>query len=196
MAEIFKSGVRPDGFDLAYETIGVRAGLYKCEAKAVWDFIAGHDIRSIVEIGRHGGSGVFLMSCAARNLRRFLSVDIFSRPIIDEAISFWAKVNGVDMDLVVCDSMDYEPDRSLMWDFVFIDGEHTGRVVTNDLEKFRGITRYIGFHDFADMGSRNTHRRCYRDVVDAIAKARDRYGWVQACPRGRSEIIFDVGGGG
>ena len=194
MAGVFKSGVRPDGFDQVYEMAQDVAGLFRDEAKSIWDFIRGNDILTIAEIGRNLGSGIFLFACAARNLRRFLSIDMCSWPLTDEVIPGWAKANGFDMDLVVCDSMDYEPDRSLRWDFVFIDGGHTGQAVKNDLEKFRGIARYIGFHDFADMGRKNAHKRVYKGVVKAIVSARDRYGWVQACPRVRSEVIFDTGG--
>jgi hypothetical protein len=193
LADVFKSGARPESFDEAYDMV-VRAGLYKSEAKQVWDFIRGHDIRSVVEVGRNLGSGIFLMACAARGLKRFLSVDILRWSLTDDVIPAWAEANGFDIELVACDSMNYEPDRSLKWDFVFIDGGHTGPIVTNDLEKFRGLTRYIGFHDFADRGHRNTHKRLFKDVVEAIAAARDRYGWKQVGLRGRSEIIFDTGG--
>jgi len=193
MAEIFKSGARPDDLGKAYEMLRGRAGLYQCESQAIWDFIRAKDIRSIVEVGRNAGAGVFLLACAARNLCRFLSIDVFSCAEMDEVIPAWANINGFEMEVVTCDSMEYEPDRNQRWDFVFVDGGHTGSVVTNDLEKFRGLTRYIGFHDFADLGRRNTHKICYRGVVEAVSSARDRHGWKQVGSRGRSEVIFDTG---
>ena len=193
LAAVLESGKRPESFEEAYGEIELIAGLYGSEARAVWDFIKSSDIRSVVEIGRYFGTGVFMMSCAARKLERFLSIDIVSRPMIEDPMRVWAERNGFDLELVVCDSKKYEPDAELHWDFVFIDGGHTGETVTNDLEKFRRSTKFIGFHDFADNGSRNRHKRVYRDVVEAISAARDKYGWELAWPRGRSEVIFRTG---
>ena len=88
VAEAFSSGIRPESFDEAYNIVKPVCGLYEGEAKAVWDFISSTDIKSIVEVGRNLGSGIFMMSCAAKDLESFMSLDLFwwtlTDPIIEQ----------------------------------------------------------------------------------------------------------------
>ena len=82
------------------------------------------------------------------------------------------------------------PDGSL--DFVYIDGEHTGEGVAADIANWKDHTRLIGFHDYADRGSKNKHKRVFKDVVAEISNAAAVNGWQQVGERGRSEIVFRV----
>ena len=62
LAEVFCHNIRPDDFEAAFEKCKMGTGQYKQEANALWDFLREHDIRRIVEIGRHWGGNSFLMS--------------------------------------------------------------------------------------------------------------------------------------
>lgn len=193
MASVFKSGVRPEDFEKAYELCSPVCGQYKEEAKSIWDFIRGNKINSIVEVGRNLGGNLFFLSCAARSLKTFLSVDLLYWSLTDEIIADWWRKNGIDGTICVCDSLKYMIPRDLelkTWDFVYIDGGHTGEIVRADIEFWKNKTRFIGFHDFADKGSKNCHRKVFKSVVKEIQKARDDYGWIQVGERANSEVIF------
>lgn len=193
MKDVFDSGIRPESFEEAYELSQMANGQYKQEAKAIWGFLRNTEIHSIVEIGRNLAGNLFLMACAARKLKSFLSIDLLEWSLTDNAVLGWFKKHGIDGTIQVCDSLSYsipEKWKSTFWDFVYIDGGHTGEVVRADIENWKDKTKYIGFHDFADLGSRNKHRRVFKDLVQEIKTARDKYGWVQCWDRGRSEIIF------
>ena len=193
MSEVFCSGERPSTFEEVFKLCQVGCGQYEMEARAIWDFIQSENIQSIGEVGRNLGGTAFLMACAARNLKRFISQDIAWWALTDEVIPIWMNHHGIDCKLIVSDSMTYEHpegwDRD-DWDLVYIDGGHTGEIVTADILNWKDRTRFIGFHDYADRGRKNCHRRAFKGVVDAITKAKNDYGWEQAAPRGRSDIIF------
>lgn len=193
MAAVFASGERPDDFEKAYSLCSPVCGQYKDEAKSVWRFVNGNNIQSIVEVGRNLGGNLFLLSCAARKLKTFLSVDLLYWSLTDDIIANWWRKNGIDGTLCVCDSLKYLIPRNLelkTWDFVYIDGGHTGEIVKADIEFWKDKTKFIGFHDFADKGSKNFHRKVFKGVVQEIQNARDEYGWVQFGDRANSEIVF------
>ena len=62
--------------------------------------------------------------------------------------------------------------------------------VKADIEIWQDHARLIAFHDFADTGCGSAHKRVYADVIAEIKAARDKYGWVQAGPRGRSDVVY------
>jgi hypothetical protein len=193
MESVFASGVKPDDFGKAYSLCSPVCGQYKDEAESLWRFIRGNEIHSIAEVGRNLGGNIFLLSCAAKELKTFLSVDLLYWSLTDDIIPDWWRKNGVDGTLCVCDSMKYMIPRELElknWDFVYIDGGHTGEIVKADIEFWKDKTRFIGFHDFADKGSKNCHRKVFKGIVKEIQDARDKYGWVQFGDRANSEIVF------
>jgi len=197
---MYSSGVRPDSFDDVWRRIRSVAGLNGDESRAIWDFIRANDIRSIVEIGRRYGTGIFLMACAAKNLERAMSFDIFNW-VIDKPLSQWFSINGIENQVLVCDSRKYVPDPGVVWDLVLVDGGHTADAVRSDVEMWRTRTRFLALHDFADSGRDNANnpkgiRYCkpkYVEMVDAMIEIKAKYGWEPVWPRGRSEIIFKMG---
>lgn len=198
MADVFRSGARPDSFQEAYRLCKPVCGQYENEAKAIWDFIRANDIKSIVEVGRNLGGNIFLMCCAAKNLQRFLSVDLLRWSLTDDVLPGWWASHGIEGLAHVADSIGYTHPKSwdrCDWDLVYIDGGHTGEIVTCDISNWFHRTRFIGFHDFADMGRKNCHRKVFHGVVDAIASSRDRLGWLQVGQRANSEVIFRTSGG-
>lgn len=193
-AEYLSTGYRPTSFEAAYEVVSDKvSGQYKQEAVALWDILAVNDIKSVVEVGRNLGGTAFLFACACPKLERFLSLDIEEFPISDHALKCWFDRQGIDAELRVCDSTTFEPCRDTfacgLWDFVFIDGGHTGDIVRADIQAWKDHARLIGFHDYADRKV-NKHKRYYPDVVEEITWAAERYGWQQVGMRGRSEIVY------
>jgi dienelactone hydrolase len=190
-AEVLRSGYRPTTFDEAYTVVDNHvSGLYREEAKAVWDVISQRPIKSIVEIGRCLGGSLYLFACACPQLERVLSVDIEWYDTSDEAFPEFFAQHGIECQLVEGDSGEMVAHKE--WDFVFIDGDHTGPGVKKDLEIWKDHTPLLGFHDFADHGRRNKHIKYYPDVVAEIQIAATNNNWQQVGKRGRSEIIFET----
>jgi hypothetical protein len=192
MAAMLRCGLRPEHFWEAYALCEIGCGQFKNEAQALWNIVRQIQPVRIAEIGRHLSGTSFLLACAARGLRRFLSVDVQSYPETDQALCDWLDLHGIEHGLVQADSRDYRPVEEV--DFAYIDGGHTGEIVQADILAWKDRTRWIGFHDFADTvwpnGRRNLHRQYYPDVVRVIQEARNRYGWTPVGVRGRSEIVF------
>jgi len=187
------SGQRPDSFEEAYAAVqGGISGLYDMEARALWNIISVENIKSAAEIGRNLGGTLFLLACCCRNLRRMLSIDLFAYSDSDAIFPAWFERQGIALDMLQMDSGAYKPDR--VYDFVLIDGDHTGEGVARDIAAWKDHARIIAFHDFADHGSKNKHVRVYRDVVAEIRRARHAYGWRRMGARGRSEIVFATKG--
>jgi predicted O-methyltransferase YrrM len=189
------TGYRPTSFEAAYEVVKDKvSGQYKREAIALWDILSVNDVKSIVEVGRNLGGTAFLFACACPQLEAFLSLDIEDFPISDHALQCWFDHQGIDAQLRVCDSVDFavarDPFACRLWDFVFIDGGHTGAIVREDIHAWKDHCRMIGFHDYADKGGANKHRRYYPDVVEEITWAAEKYNWQQIGMRGRSEVVF------
>ena len=193
MESVFSSGIRPDSFEEAYSLCSPVCGQYKEEAESIWNFIRSNKIQSVVEVGRNLGGNLFLLSCAAKELKTFLSIDLLYWSLTDEVISDWWKKHRIDGTLCVCDSLKYMIPRDLglkTWDFVYIDGGHSGEVVKADIEFWKDKTRFIGFHDFADKGRANYHRKVFKELVKEIQFAKETYGWTAVGERANSEIIF------
>jgi hypothetical protein len=191
-AEYLKTGQRPDTFEEAYAVVCNKvSGLYESEARAMWNNIRAINPKSIVEIGRNLGGSQFLFCCAAPDLEYFESVDIEAFELTDEPLMDWAKENGFRTTNIVHDSTDYDA-SGYIFDLVFIDGGHTGPIVKADIEAWKDHCRFIGFHDYADLGH-NKHKRCFHDVVAEIQGAAERYGWQQFGERGKSDIVFKTG---
>lgn len=197
MANLFASNVRPIEFEECFELCSFACGQYKQEAQAIWNAIKEIKPMKMAEVGRDLGGNSFLMCCAAPKLEHFTSIDInYDRSLTDNALRFWLDHHKVQHQILVRNSATYSP--QLYYDFVYIDGGHEYEDVVKDIEVWRTRTRYIGFHDFADLGSKNKHKRAYPGVVKAIKEARDHYGWrefgtrADGWVRGRSEIIFKV----
>lgn len=192
LAKLLVSGIRPTTFEELDKVIPwVICGQYKKEAKALWENLHDKNIRSIVEVGRNRGGGLYLFTCMFPALKRVLSIDITFWPLTDDHFPTYFDLIGVEYDLVKCDSTKYIPEDR-QWDFVYIDGGHTSEIVSKDISIWKDRAKYIGFHDFADRGNRNKHKRVYKDVVDVILDAEVRYGWKRFKNRGRSEVVFEV----
>lgn len=188
-----KTGGRPDTFEEAYDVVKDKvSGLYESEARAMWDNIRAINPRSIVEIGRNLGGSQFLFCCAAPELVCFESVDVEYFELTDPALECWGARHDMHIDNIVADSTTYTP-KSDIYDLVFIDGGHTGPIVRQDILIWKDHCRYIAFHDYADRGSANKHKRVFSDVVDEISTAAQAYGWQKYGSRGRSDITFKTG---
>jgi len=187
MIKAMESGARPETFDEAYKICKLSCGQYDCEAKPLWNIVHHYSPATIHEIGRQVGGTAFLMACASRNLKRFVSVDIRTYDMADAALKKWFAYHHIDAELVVSDSRNWTPKEEV--DFVYIDGEHTGEAVAAEIAAYKDVATLIGFHDYADKGW-NKHRWCFKDVVKVISEARDAYGWTLAGPRVRSEVVF------
>ena len=186
--EILKKGIRYDNFDKAYQATQPKTcGQYRNEAGALWRTLKKHKIQSMAEVGRNLGGGLFILACACPDLKRVTSVDIASVPEIDEGLKIWFDKQGIEFDCVTMPSADYKPQG--IYDFTYIDGEHTGEGVKKDIEIWENHTGLIGFHDYADKGH-NKHRRYFPEVVDEIRKAKERNKWYMCSDRARSEVIF------
>lgn len=186
---------KPDNFDDAWAALPGHkkvCGLFQAEAWALWKILDAERVETICEIGRNLGGGLFMLACACQNLRYVRSIEIEPIAQIDAALEFWLDANHITHGIQVGDSREVELSAHV-FDFVFVDGGHTGECVRADIETWRPRTRLIGFHDFADRGARNKHVRRYKDVVHEIQVARDRYAWRQVGTRGRSEIVFRTG---
>ena len=191
-AYYLKTGGRPDTFQDAYAIVADKvSGLYESEAMAMWDNIRSINPRSIAEIGRNLGGSQFLFCCAAPELVAFDSIDIEYFELTDPTLECWGARHGINIMNMVTDSTTYTPDR--MYDFVFIDGGHTGTIVHEDILNWKDHAKFIAFHDYADRGSANKHKRVFSDVVDEIRTAAQAYGWKQYGSRGRSDITFKTG---
>ena len=189
--EVLKTGYRPDTLEDVFKVVQRKlCGQFLAEAQSLWDIIREDgNIESIGEVGRNLGGGLFMLCCAAKNLKRVCSVDISSVPEVDEGLKAWFEINGIEAEIITCNSSEYKPTG--MYDFVYIDGEHTGPGVRADIENWREHARLIGFHDYADKGY-NKHKREFPDVVKEITDASIRYGWQQIGKRGKSEVVFNV----
>lgn len=110
------------------------------------------EIRSYAEIGLWYGGGFAL---TVEYLKRFglqvaLGIDARLRPSV---IEYATQTPGVL--LVQAYSAD-DPARyaveTLAPDLVFIDGDHSYRVVSHDWELASSVARYVGFHDIRFLG--------------------------------------------
>jgi len=185
------TGARPATFEDTWDYMPPHVcGLYRDEAQALWDNLQIIDPISIAEIGRNLGGGLFLMVCACPHLEFVKSWDIKRYPLTDDAFKVWFKAIGLRGVIDIQDSADAKPVEG-WFDFVWIDGDHTGLGVLKDIMVWQDKVEWIGFHDYADKGS-NKHRRCFKDVVAEITAARERYGWEMLAERGRSDVVFKV----
>jgi len=191
-ADVLKSGIRPKTFGRCWPYIEHKvSGLYESEARALWNVLQKIQPQSIVEVGRNLGGTLWMFACACQQLREVLSIDIEWYDTTDDLWVRWFRDHGIAAKILECDSTRFAPQG--MYDFCFIDGGHTGPIVAGDIEAWRDHCRYIGFHDYANLGSRNKHRRVYPDVVYEISRAAQTYGWTQVGTRGRSEIVYRTG---
>lgn len=191
-AEYLKTNNRPQSFEEAYAVVCDKvSGLYRSEAEAMWYNIKSINPESIVEVGRNLGGSQFLFCCAATELKSFLSVDIELFELTDSALEIWGSKQGIYVANVIHDSTTFEP-ADEMWDLVFIDGGHSGPIVKADIEVWKDHCKYIAFHDYADRGSKNKHKRVFKDVIAEISNAADKYGWKPFGVRGRSDITFET----
>jgi len=191
-AEYLLDAGRPDTFEEAYSAVCDKvSGLYESEAMAMWDNLRAINPKTIVEIGRNLGGSQFLFCCAAQECHRLLSIDIEDFELTDWRLREWGERNGVHIQNAVYDSTKWQADG--VWDFVFIDGGHTGEIVRADIEIWKDHARYIAFHDYADRGTANKHKRVFSDVVAEISAAARAYQWQQYGSRGRSDITFKTG---
>ena len=191
-AMILNSGIRPTSKTAAFAVVPNKLiGMYKSEAHAVWDTLRPLGIKSFVEVGRNMGGGLFFLACACNKLERVLSIDIRKYELTDAVFPLWFKQNDIELELVEHDSTTYEGHGE--WDFVWIDGGHTGEIVAADIACWKDRCKYIGFHDFADRGRHNKHVRVFKDVVAEIKRCWEAYGWEPIGRRGRSDIIFATG---
>jgi len=192
-AEYLKTFQRPVTFESAYDVVKDKvSGLYQDEAQAMWNNIQKINPESIIEIGRNLGGSQFLFCCAAPELKQFISFDIEAFELTDPLLEEWEEANGINGNNLLADSTGLGGKIGPVYDLVFIDGGHTGPIVKADIEVWKDHCNYIAFHDYADRGRKNKHRRVFQDVVDEITSAADKYNWKQFGERGRSDITFKV----
>lgn len=187
--DFLKTGERPVTFRKAWEIVGTHVcGMYDREAEALWESLQTQEVHSLCEIGRCLGGGLFLLVCACPAVKHARSVDIVGYPEIDEPLAAWMNKNDIESSLEISDSALVTADK--MFDFVWVDGGHTGPAVSADIEIWRRNARLIGFHDYADKGRSNKHVRDYHDVTAAITTAAAANSWRPVGRRGCSDIIF------
>lgn len=190
LAELLREKWRAKSFDDLLRNIPwLVCGQYKCEAKGLWDTLHDLNIESMVEIGRNLGGGLFLFASILPDLKKVLSIDQKSWRLTDNVFPSYFNYFGIEHEILTLDSTTYEP-YEFFWDFVYIDGGHELEIIKKDIEIWRDKTKYIGFHDFSDMGKGNKHRRRYSGVVKSVLEAEEKYGWTRIGNRGRSEIVF------
>lgn len=190
-AEWLETGGRPDTFEEAYAVVADKvSGLYASEAQAMWKNIRSINPQSMVEVGRNLGGSQFLFCCAAREVQRFLSIDVEEFELTDWALRDWGNRHGISIQNVVADSTTWK--AHAVYDFVFIDGGHTGEIVHEDIRIWKDHARFIAFHDYADRGT-NKHKRVFHDVIEEIEAAAQAYQWKHFGVRGRSDITFETG---
>lgn len=171
----------------AYDVVKETSGLYKCEIEGIVSALEDKRIESMVEIGRCLSGSIYLYLCCFP-IKRFLSIDV-KRYGTDTAIKEFMDGLNIQNEILVQDSSKYTPKES--WDFVLIDGDHTGPGVKSDIEIWKNKCKYIGFHDYADRGS-NRHRKVHPEVIKEITEAINKYGWKQIGIRRRSEIVLET----
>lgn len=192
-SDFLKIGKRPKTFEETYKIVENKvSGLYESEARSVWDTLHHKDeIKSIVEVGRNLGGSLFLFTCMFPNLQKVLSIDIGEFEPTDSALKDFLKINNISFEFIKMDSTQYKAEG--FWDFVFIDGGHTAEIVREDINIWKKRCKYIGFHDFANLGKKNKHKRVFKGVIDEINAAWLENDWKQIGERRRSEIIFETG---
>jgi len=142
-ALLLKNKTRIETFNKAFNMVSAMSGLYEIEAKPIWDFLQKINPVSIVEIGRCMGGSLWMFGCACANLKKVLSIDIESYELSDPLLEEWFKYYKVDCDIKVEDSTQYQTNQ--MWDFVFIDGGHTGSIVKSDIKIWKIIVNILVF---------------------------------------------------
>jgi len=191
-ADVLRSGIRPTTFERCWPYIEDKvSGQYEEEARALWSNLKRIDPRSLVEIGRNLGGTLWMFACACPNLEEVLSLDVEWYDTTDNLWVKWFAEHGIRAKILECDSTQFCPFG--MYDFVFVDGGHTGPIVRGDIDVWKDHCRYIAFHDYADRGSDNKHKRVFSDVVNEIHKAEIENGWEQFGERGRSDIVYRTG---
>jgi len=187
-----KTFQRPQNYEEVYSVVKDKvSGLYRNESEPIWEIFKDKEIKTFVEVGRNLGGSLFFFTCLFKDLQEVLSIDIANYPLTDNALMDYFKRFEIKYNFVECDSITFKTNR--MWDFAFIDGGHTGPIVKRDIEIWKDRCKYIGFHDYADKGRKNKHKKVFEDVVQEIKSAWDENGWKQIGKRGRSEIIFETG---
>lgn len=189
--EYLRSFKRPETYEEVYSIICDKvSGLYRSESEPIWEIFKDKKIESFVEIGRNLGGSLFFFTCLFRDLKKVFSIDISDYEPTDSALREYLTNHNIGHEFVTIDSTKVVAEG--MWDFVFIDGGHTGPIVNRDITIWKDHCRYIGFHDYADKGKANKHKRIFPGVIEEIRKAYIENGWIQIGNRGRSEIIFKV----
>jgi len=180
----------PKTFEVAYAIVSDKvSGMYESEARALWDILQEEQPETIVEIGRNLGGTLFLMACACQDsLKGVLSYDIEYYDTTDDVFYDWFQHHGIDFYIGTGDSAQIKAPNKI-FDFVFIDGLHTGEAVKADIDIWQDHARLIGFHDYADLKV-NKHKKYFPNVVFEISKAARDYRWTQTGKRGRSEIVY------
>lgn len=181
----------PENITKIYEGAEYAIGLYKKETQGILSALGDKKIKSLVEIGRCLGGGLYMLSCIFPELEEILSIDINDYYITDPELKLYFDHFGIKHNLIIADSTKYVPEDRL-WDFVFIDGGHTGEIVSKDIAIWKDRCRYIGFHDYSNRKGRNRHKAHYPDVVEEIKKSIKEYSWRQIGVRGRSEIVLET----
>lgn len=184
---------RPETFEECRAVVADKvSGLYESEAFAIWNILWEIKPKRIAEVGRNLGGSLFMYGCCCTELEYVFSVDIERFEETDLILGLWFQNHGIDSDVIVADSTEIKLDEDDIYDFVMIDGGHTGPIVKKDIDVWKDNVRVISFHDYADKRT-NKHKRVYPDVIAEISAAARYYGWKQIGQRGRSEICFETG---
>jgi hypothetical protein len=141
-------------FDLSYSLYGsCCASITPAEGEFMYDFILSHKLQNGIEIGTGPGySGLYLGSA----MKKFYTVDNGAigdtiNWTYDKVYEHWQKLYG-DMGMGDVKFLKHLDIAGLPkdFDFVFIDGNHTGEFPLNDfnmVQPFLLPKHYIFFHD-------------------------------------------------
>lgn len=152
-------------------------------------YLAKHAKEGIIETGRFQGGSTFLMSCANSDVP-IHSIDI--APQNDGYLKEQFEKFGVgkNVDLIVGDSQNSKYPQIRKFDLLFIDGDHSYRGCTNDLENW--------FSDLSVGGHVILHD-CYHgnevkeSVIDFINKHRAQIEVVVSPYKNRQHWFYPEG---
>jgi len=189
-----KERLTGETFRTAYSDYGLDGcfGLYHQEAAGIYSALHDKDIKTVAEVGRgYACASLYLYTCFFPDLKKVLSLDIATYKS-EASMKAYLDFYGIEHQILTRDSTIYDPGDTF-WDFVFIDGGHTGEIVAADIQVWKDKCKYIGFHDYSNKKGKNKHKRHFPDIVEEIGKAIKEYGWKKIGTRGRSEIVLETG---
>lgn len=144
--------------------ISENAGVYEDEEENIRNFLKSKKVKNIIEIGTFRGVSALLFSDYAEQVK---TIDIHTHTQPLPLWVYFGKIRSIDYITVKDDQDKKEVSDNSVFDFAFIDGEHSTESVKYDFECVKKCGRVL-FHDYYNR--KIIHHYGVKEFVDTLPK--------------------------